>query len=90
MVKVHGPVGKGSTPLQGGEDLKASPQLCPSLLPPLWAMGAVWIGDVWGFLSSSSSGTERWAGQAGCTVAMVADELQEQSQPSASVKTNTR
>lgn len=83
-------MGKGSTPLLGGEDLRASPQLCLSLLPPLWAMGAVWSGDIWGCLSSSSSGAERWAGQAGCTVAMVADELQEQSQPSASVKTETK
>lgn len=83
-------MGKGSTPLPGGEDLRAPPQLCPSLLPPLWALGAVGSGDIWGCLSSSSGGAEHWAGQAGCTAAMVADELQEQSQPSASVKTNTR
>lgn len=49
-LKVQGPVGKGSTPLLRGEDLRAPPQLCPSLLPPLWArelFGVVTFGGVY-------------------------------------------
>lgn len=68
MVKSPGPSGEGkhSSPTWGGSQSTTS--ALSLLITTSLGKGAVWHGDIWGCLSSSSSGAECWAGQAGCTV----------------------